>query len=39
MFGENYLENFKTNQINTDHVFVTDQASTGVAPIFVDEKG
>ncbi len=39
MFGKDYLENFKNNKIQTDHVFITDEAATGVAPIFVDENG
>ncbi|CAL4065951.1 unnamed protein product [Meganyctiphanes norvegica] len=38
-FGENYLENFRNNKVDITHVGVTDEASTGVAPIAVDDSG
>ncbi|CAH3197373.1 unnamed protein product, partial [Porites evermanni] len=38
-FGERYIENFKQNGVNTDHVSVTSEASTGVAPIAVNANG
>lgn len=39
IFGQNYVESFKKNNIDTAHVFRTDAAATGVAPIIVDENG
>ncbi|KAK3576330.1 hypothetical protein CHS0354_039736 [Potamilus streckersoni] len=38
-FGENFIKNFKDNGINRDFVTVTDQSTTGVAPICVEEAG
>lgn len=38
-FGEFTLNNFKNFGIDTDHVYFTDQAFSGVAPIFVDKNG
>ena len=37
MFGENTLENLKGLGVNVDHVFFTEEAFSGVAPIAVDE--
>ena len=39
VFGRDYLDNFQKNHIRTDYVFTTDQAATGVAPIYVDKDG
>lgn len=39
VFGENTLKNFERFGIDRQHVHVTDQASSGVAPIAVDEEG
>lgn len=39
VFGKDYLNNFKQNSIDISHVKVTDQAATGVAPIYVDQNG
>lgn len=39
LFGDNTIQNFKDNGINTDYVFSTDKAMTGAAPICVDETG
>jgi ribokinase len=39
IFGKDYLQNLKENNIDTDCVFFTDQAATGVAPIIVDKNG
>lgn len=39
IFGEQTLENFKSLAINTDHVYFTNKASSGVAPISVDKEG
>ncbi len=39
VFGENTLKNFQRFGIATQHVHVTDQASSGVAPITVDAEG
>lgn len=39
VFGNDYLKNFQGNNILIDYVFRTDEASTGVAPICVDENG
>ena len=36
IFGQDYLKNYEALNFNTDHVTFTDQASTGVAPIWVD---
>jgi len=30
VFGRDYLQNFKDNNINTDHVFFTNDAATGI---------
>ncbi|KAK8391337.1 hypothetical protein O3P69_017147 [Scylla paramamosain] len=38
-FGQNYLENFKNNNVDTSFVRVTKEAATGVAPIVVDDTG
>ena len=38
-FGDRALESFKRDGIITDFVFRTEDAPTGVALIFVDEKG
>lgn len=37
--GKRSLENFKRDSINTDFVFQTDEAPSGVALIFVDKNG
>ncbi|MEZ4869829.1 MAG: ribokinase [Caldilineaceae bacterium] len=37
IFGRDYLNNFTNLGFDTRYVLVTDQASTGVAPIWVDE--
>lgn len=39
IFGRDYLDNFKKNNVKTDFVFTTEEAATGVAPIVVDENG
>ncbi|CAF3978297.1 unnamed protein product [Rotaria magnacalcarata] len=39
IFGKEYLESLKQLGINTDHVSITDEAATGVAPIIVDKDG
>ncbi len=39
IFGQNYMKNFEENMVDTQHVTVTKEAATGVAPIAVDEKG
>jgi len=39
IFGENTLKNFQAWGINTDYVYFTDQAFSGVAPIAVDPEG
>jgi len=39
IFGKNYLQNLEENNIKTDHVTFTGEASTGVAPILVDDNG
>lgn len=39
IFGENTLKNFQAWGVNTDCVFFTDQAFSGVAPITVDPEG
>ncbi len=39
VFGENTLKNFERFGISRQHVHVTDKASSGVAPIAVDEEG
>jgi ribokinase len=36
-FGRDYLENFRAVGVDTTHVGVSGDASTGVAPIWVDE--
>lgn len=30
VFGRDYLKNFKDNNINTDHVFITNKTATGL---------
>jgi ribokinase len=37
VFGRDYLENFRMVGVDTTHVGVSSEASTGVAPIWVDE--
>ncbi|MCP4178581.1 MAG: ribokinase [bacterium] len=37
VFGKQTLENFEKCGINTDYVYFTDKASSGVAPISVDK--
>src|SRR2546423_13361166 len=39
LFGTAYIDNFKTQGIDTRYVTVTRGISTGVAPIFVDSAG
>src|SRR5580704_1619785 len=39
MFGEAYIQNFKSLGIDTSRVLMTSGVSTGVAPIFVDSAG
>jgi ribokinase len=39
IFGKKTLENFKDNNINTNYIYFTDEASSGVAPISVDKEG
>nr|XP_058961430.1 ribokinase-like [Pocillopora verrucosa] len=38
-FGHRYIENFKQHEVNTDHVGITKEAATGVAPISVNSNG
>ncbi|KAI0219595.1 Ribokinase [Lamellibrachia satsuma] len=38
-FGPGYIQNFKDNGVNTEHVGIKDEASTGVATITVDNSG
>lgn len=37
-FGRDYLENFRVQGVDVAHVGVSNAASTGVAPIWVDES-
>jgi ribokinase len=37
-FGRDYLDNFRRNGVEVSHVGVSSDASTGVAPIWVDES-
>jgi ribokinase len=37
-FGRDYLENFRRHGVDTTHVGASGEASTGVAPIWVDEE-
>ena len=37
IFGRDYLENYQRLHFDTSYVLVTKEASTGVAPIWVDE--
>lgn len=37
IFGRDYLENYRSLHFDTSYVLVTKDASTGVAPIWVDE--
>jgi ribokinase len=39
VFGDGTLENFRALGVDTRHVTVTEEASSGVAPIFVDRAG
>ncbi|CAF4883822.1 unnamed protein product [Rotaria sp. Silwood1] len=39
IFGKEYLDNLKQLGVNTDHVSITKEAATGVAPIIVDKEG
>lgn len=39
VFGRGMLENLNSTGINTAGVSITDKASSGVAPIFVDSEG
>jgi ribokinase len=39
IFGENAMKNFAAQGISSRHIHVTDQASTGVAPIAVGDEG
>jgi len=39
MFGQDMLTNFKHEGMIIEHVYVTDQASTGVAAINIDDQG
>ncbi|CAH1263239.1 RBKS [Branchiostoma lanceolatum] len=39
VFGSNFVQNFKDNGVNVDHVQVTKEAATGVAPIAVNDDG
>ncbi|CAF2741462.1 unnamed protein product [Rotaria sp. Silwood2] len=39
VFGKEYLDNLKQLGVNTDHVSMTNEAATGVAPIIVDKEG
>ena len=36
-FGRDYLDNFREIGLDTSHVRITDRASTGVAPIWVEQ--
>ncbi len=38
-FGDGTLANFRALGVDTEHVTVTDDAASGVAPIFVDPAG
>ena len=39
IFGKQTIENFKNLQIHSNHIYFTDKASSGVAPIWVDDHG
>jgi ribokinase len=39
IFGKQTLENFKNTNVDTEYVYFTDKASSGVAPISVDKSG
>lgn len=39
IFGKQTMENFKNLNINSKHVYFTNKASSGVAPIWVDKNG
>ena len=39
VFGENTLKNFQAQGVDCQHVYFTDQAFSGVAPIAVDPEG
>lgn len=39
IFGRNTKKNFERNSVNTDFVFTTNEALTGMAPIAVDQAG
>ncbi|XP_043941152.1 ribokinase isoform X1 [Protopterus annectens] len=38
-FGDNYIQNFRNNGVFTDFAFQTEEASTGVALIIVNDEG
>lgn len=38
-FGEEAIEGFKKEGINTDYIFIDDETPSGVALIFVDDEG
>ncbi|XP_002740450.1 ribokinase-like [Saccoglossus kowalevskii] len=38
-FGHDTIKNFQTNNVNTNHVSMTKEAATGVAPITVNTEG
>ncbi|KAM4540659.1 ribokinase isoform 1-T1 [Fundulus diaphanus] len=38
-FGENYIQNFKDNDVHTDFVWQTSDAATGAASITVNDAG
>lgn len=39
LFGHDTIKNFKSNNVNVDHLYITKDMSTGVAPIAVDKDG
>ncbi|MCX8011360.1 MAG: ribokinase [Ignavibacteria bacterium] len=39
IFGKNAVENFKSDNINTDYVFIDNDSPSGIALIFVSENG
>lgn len=38
-FGQEFLDSLKNNKINTDHVHITKDVSSGMAQITVAENG
>eukprot|EP01121_Diplochlamys_sp_Union-15-3_P008269 TRINITY_DN2185_c0_g1_i1.p1 TRINITY_DN2185_c0_g1~~TRINITY_DN2185_c0_g1_i1.p1 ORF type:complete len:309 (+),score=78.19 TRINITY_DN2185_c0_g1_i1:89-1015(+) len=38
-FGKQMKQNFESKKVDTKYLFVTDECSSGVAPIFVSEDG